>query len=103
MDYEKSIKNAKGFVIGILVLAIISFCLNLFGGALNTLSIVIGIAQLFLVFATIKGLNEEEMYGPICGIIVSVLLILNRDIISVVFGILYLLDCIKIINYMKNN
>ena len=103
MDYEKAIKNAKGFAIGILVIAIIAFFLNLFGGELNTLSIFIGIAQLILVFSTIKGLNEEKMYGPICGIIVSVLLMLNRDIISVIFGILYLIDCIKLVNYMKNN
>mgnify|MGYP004587872049 FL=1 len=103
MDYEKAIKNAKYFAIGILVLAILVFCFNLFSGGLNTLSIFIGIAKLIFIFATIKGLNEEQLYGPICGIIVSVLMILNRDIISIVFGILYLIDCIKIVNYMRNN
>lgn len=103
MDYEKAIKNAKWFAVGILVLAIIVFCLRVFGGTLDTLSIVIGIAQLIVIIATIKGLNDNQMYGAICGIIVSVLLMLNRDIISIIFGILYLIDCIKIIKYMKNN
>ena len=103
MDYEKAIKNAKWFAVGILVLAIIVFGLRIFGGTLDTLSIVIGIAQLIVIIATIKGLNDNQMYGAICGIIVSVLLMLNRDIISIIFGILYLIDCIKIIKYMKNN
>ena len=99
MDYEKAVKNAKWFAVGILVLAIIIF----FFKTLNTLSIIIGIAQLIVIIATIKGLNDNQKYGAICGIIVSVLLILNLDIISIIFGILYLIDCIKLINYMKNN
>lgn len=103
MDYEKAVKNAKWFAVGILVLALIVFCLNVFGGRLNKLSIVIGIAQLAVIIATIKGLNDNQMYGAICGIIVSVLLMLNRDIISIIFGILYLIDCIKLVNYMRNN
>lgn len=77
--------------------------MRVFGGTLNTLSIIIGIAQLLVIIATIKGLNDNQKYGAICGIIVSVLLMLNRDIISIIFGILYLIDCIKLMNYMKNN
>lgn len=103
MDYEKAVKNAKWFAVGILVLAIIAFCIRAFGGTLDTLSIVVGIAQLVVIIATIKGLNDEQMYGAVCGIIVSVLLMLNRDIISIIFGILYLIDCIKLVNYIKNN
>lgn len=103
MDYEKAVKNAKWFAVGILVLAIITFCLRALGETLNTLSIIIGIAQLMVIIATIKGLNDNQKYGAICGIIVSVLLILNRDIISIILGILYLIDCIKLMNYMKNN
>lgn len=103
MDYEKAVKNAKWFAVGILVLAVIAFCLKVFGETLDTLSIVVGIAQLVVIIATIKGLNDNQIYGAICGIIVSVLLMLNRDIISIIFGILYLIDCIKLVNYMKNN
>ena len=77
MDYEKAIKNAKWFAVGILVLAIIAFCLRAFGGTLNTLSIIIGIAQLIVIIATIKGLNDNQIYGSICGIIVYVLLMLK--------------------------
>ncbi len=103
MDYEKAIKNAKWFAVGILVLALSAFCIRIFGGNSSSLTIILGIAQLVVIIATIKGLNDNQMYGAICGIIVSVLLMLNRDIISIIFGILYLIDCIKLVNYMKNN
>lgn len=103
MDYEKSVKNAKWFAVGILVLAIISFFFRIFVGTINGLYIIIAIAQLAFIVATIKGLNDNKKYGAICGIIVSVLLILNLDIISIIFGILYLIDCIKLVNYMKDN
>lgn len=103
MDYEKAIKNAKWFAVGILVLALIAFCIRIFGETSSSLTIILGIAQLVVIIATIKGLNDEQMYGAVCGIIVSVLLMLNRDIISIIFGILYLIDCIKLVNYMKNN
>lgn len=103
MDYEKAVKNAKWFAVGILVLALIVFCIRIFGGTSNSLTIILGIAQLVVIIATIKGLNDEQMYGAVCGIIVSVLLMLNRDIISIIFGILYLIDCIKLVKHMKNN
>lgn len=103
MDYEKAIKNAKWFAVGILVLALIMFCIKVFGGTSTSLAIILGIAQLVVIIATIKGLNDKQMYGSVCGIMVSVLLMFNRDIISIIFGILYLIDCIKLVNYMKNN
>ena len=103
MDYEKAVKNAKWFAVGILVLAIIAFVLKVMGGTLNALSVVICIAQLLVIIATIIGLNDNKMYGAVCGIIVSILLMLNGDLISIIFGILYLIDCVKLVKNMKNN
>lgn len=100
MDFEKALKNAKWFAVGILVLSIISFVLKIISGAASPLIIILGLAQLIIIILAIKGFNDEQMYGPICGIIVSVLLILNLNIISIIFGILYLIDCIKIKKYM---
>ena len=102
MDYEKAVKNAKWFAVGILVLALIAFCIKILRTPSNLLTIILGIAQLAAIIATIKGLNDNKIYGAVCGIIVSVLLMLNFDIISIIFCILYLIYCIKIVNYIKN-
>lgn len=101
--YQKAVNNAKWFAVGLLVLSIFVLGINILGSNIRTLSIVLGISQIILIIATIKGYSKEKEYGAICGIIVSVLLILNMNIITIIFGILYLLDCVKILNYMKNN
>lgn len=111
MDFEKSVKNAKWFAVGILVLAVIGISLRIFMVSsefndetvmgLNTIGIVLGIAEIGVIVGAIKGFNDKKQYGAICGIITSILLIISMDIISLIFGILYLIDCIKILNYMK--
>ena len=103
MDFEKAVKNAKWFAVGILVLAILGFIIKVSNGNVGVFTIIIGIAEIAVIIATIKGLNEGQMYGAICGIITSVLLMISKDLISIVFGILYLIDCIKLVNYMKDN
>ena len=101
--FEKAVNNAKWFAVGLLVLAILIFVVTIFSSQISTLSIIIRVLQIVLLLATIKGLSNQEQYGAICGIITSILLILARDIIDIVFGVLYLIDCIRILNYMKNN
>lgn len=99
--FEKSIKNAKWFAVGIMVLIIIVFVLSLFVIKPTTTSIIMRIVQLAICVGAIIGFSKRTMLGPICGIIVSIFLILSFSI-ELIFGILYLIDCIKIIKYMKN-
>ena len=99
--YQKAVKNAKWFAVGLFVLAIVSLGINIFMKELNIVAIVLGVLQICTIIGTIKGFSDQKKYGAICGIIVSVLLILNRDILSIIFGILYLLDCIKILNNQR--
>lgn len=56
MDFEKYVKNAKWFAVGVLVLAIVMFCIKVFGETSTSLTIILGIAQLIVIIATIKGL-----------------------------------------------
>lgn len=96
--YQKSLRDAKWFAVGLLVLVLIVSCIKIASSGFNIMLIM----QIVLLILTIKGYNEEKMYGPICGAITSILLILSKDIISLIFGILYLIDCIRIFRYMKN-
>lgn len=98
-NIEKAFKNAKWFSIGLLVLLLLAFIFNAASGTFNILSL---ISILLLIFTAI-GCNIKVKYGPICGIIVSILLILSRDLISLIFGIFFLIDCIKLLNYLKNS
>ena len=99
--FQKDVKNAKYFAVGLGALIIIFFIINLLTGGTNIITRLAGILEIILIILTIVGYHKQKLYGPICGIIVSVLLIISQDIISLIFGILYLIDCIKILNYMR--
>lgn len=122
MEQEKKFKDAKWFAVGLLVLVVIIFISNIvkYNTYMNSLSnrlygITTGNSQEFtsiiipfiihiaVLIITIVGCHNKKIYGPICGIIFSVLLIISKDIISLVFGILYMIDCIALINFLNQN
>lgn len=100
--FEKTLKDAKWVSIIVLVLALIMTFINLYSGALKGLSIITTILQIALLLGTIIGCNNRMMYGPVCGVIVAILMILSFSIIDIIIGILYLVECINLIKYMKN-
>ncbi|MEG2348496.1 MAG: hypothetical protein RSB67_02480 [Clostridia bacterium] len=107
--YEKLLKNALGVAIFLLVLFIIMFIFNIANTTLNTIntisiiSYILRILQIALLIATIVGIKKRALYGPLSGIIVSILMILSLDLISIIIGIFYLIDTIRIFKHMKNN
>lgn len=100
--FEKTLKDVKWFSIIVLVLALIMTFMNLSSGSLKGLTIITTILQVALLLGTIIGCNNRMMYGPVCGVIVAILMILSFNIIDIIIGILYLVECINLIKYMKN-
>jgi len=100
--FEKTIKDVKWVAIVLLILFSIVFVVNLSSGELTTLVVLINIADLALLLITAIGCSKKLMYGPICGIVVSILLILSFDILSIIIGICLLVECVNVIRYMKH-
>lgn len=98
---EKTFKYAKWFAFIILVLNLISFIVSIGNGQMTTLAIVIRCALFAILLASIFGYANRKKYGPICGIIVSILIILNLDIFDILIGIAYLYDNISLLKYLK--
>ena len=101
--YEKKLKDAFAVAIFILILVIILFVITLSTGKMTNILMVSSIIQMVLLIATAVGIKQRVLYGPICGVIVSILMILALDIFDIIIGICYLIDNINIIRYMKNN
>ena len=101
--YEKALKNARWVALFVLALVIIMFVINIAGGTMTTVQIISGIIQMALLIATAVGMKRRAMYGPICGVIVSILMILALGLIDIIIGICYLIDNINIMRHMKNN
>lgn len=100
--FEKTLKDAKWFSIIILVLVLIMFFINLSSGTLKGLAIVTTILQIALLLGTIVGCNNRMIYGPVCGVVVAILMIISFSLIDIILGILYLIECTNLIKYMKN-
>lgn len=100
--FEKTLKDVKGVSIIVIILVAIMFFMNISSGALKGLALIIPIFQIALCLGTILGCNNRMMYGPICGVVVAILMILSFTIIDIIIGILYLVECINLIKYMKN-
>ena len=64
--------------------------------------LIVAIGLMLPFLGTIIGCNKRMLYGPICGVVVSILMILNFNLIDIILGILYLVECISLIKYMKD-
>lgn len=102
MDMDKSFKNAKWFAVGLLVLVLIVFILSFLGKTYTTITLVVYIGMIAALIGTIIGCNNQTMSGPVCGIIVCALMIIFGGIIEKILGILYLIDCIKLIKGLNS-
>ena len=102
MDMDKSFKNAKWFAVGLLVLVLILFILSIVGGVYTSIALVVYMGLIVALIGTIFGCSSQTMLGPVCGIFVCALLILFGGLIEKIFGILYLIDCIKLIKGLNS-
>jgi len=97
--FEKTLKDAKWFSIILLVLSVIIFVLSY--KTMNTISIISSIIQLALLLGAAMGCSKRMMYGPVCGVVVAILMIISLSILDIILGILFLIECINLIKYMK--
>lgn len=100
--FEKTLKDAKWFGVLLLIFNLIILFANISNGTFTGLAIIIKCLQIVLFLGIIIGCSKRMMYGPICGVIVSILMILSFSIIDIILGIIYLIECINLIKYMKN-
>lgn len=101
--YEKALKNSRWVALFLLVLVMILFVITIANGQMTTVKMICAIIQMVLLIATAAGIKQRALYGPICGVIVSILMILALDLIDIIIGICYLIDNINIIRQMQNN
>ena len=102
--FKRTLNDVKWFAIIILILLIIMFFYDIHLDNLNTITITVKTIQFAILLGTIIGCNNRKIYGPICGIIISVLMMLSilaLDIIDMILGICLLIECIKLLKYMK--
>ena len=100
-EFLQKLKGGKIISIIILAIASISIIVDFSSENINTFSIASATFQMLLVLGSIIGCNSHMIYGPICGAIVAILMILSFAIIDIIIGILFLKECIVLVKYMQ--
>lgn len=99
-EFQRKIKWTGIFCIIVGILFVISFILSILGGnIINTISSLVYITLLVLFYALSK---SKKIAGPILGIILGSLYILQFTIVGIVIGILIIVDCAAMIKYISN-
>lgn len=99
--FEKTLKDVKWTSIVILILVVILYILTISTADFKIIQMVSFVLQVLLLVATAIGCENKMMYGPVCGTIVSILMILSLSIIDMIIGIFLLIECINLIRYLK--
>lgn len=100
MDDEKAVKHVKQFAVVYLIFVVIVLVANLMQGA-KFGSIISYIMAAILLVVSYIGANNRAMYGPICGIIVAILMIISFSVIDMILGVFFLINCINLIKALK--
>lgn len=98
-EYEKKVKGTKTFCLIIGALFIVAFFLNISQGAYINAVLSLGFLILLYLFYTFT--KRKKIAGPIIGIVLGSLYILQLDILTIVIGIFVLVDCISILKHIK--
>lgn len=95
-EIEKQAKYCKQYSMIYFVISVIAIIMYLMQGTLLYLNIVAAI--LFLL--CFIGSGKQEKYGPICGIIASIMLILTFNILEIIFAIFLLVNCVNLLKLL---
>lgn len=98
-EYEKKVKGTKTFCIIIGILFAIGIFINI--SQQNYINTVLSLGFLILLYLFYSFTKKKKIAGPIIGIILGCLYILQLNILSIVVGIFVLVDSIAMLKYIK--
>ena len=98
-EYEKKVKGTKTFCIIIGILFLISILNGISQG--NIIASVISLGFIILLYLFYSFTKKKKIAGPIIGIILGILYILQLNVLAIAIGVFILVDCFAILKYIK--
>lgn len=98
-EYDKKVKGTKMFCIIISLLFVIAFIMNLMQN--NIISALLSLAFIGLLYLFYSLTKQKKLAGPIIGIILGTLYILQLNIFTIIIGIFILIDSISMYKFIK--
>lgn len=98
-EYEKKVRGTKTFCIIIGVLFVLGIFVNI--SQQNYTNVVLALGFLILLYLFYSFTKKKKIAGPIIGIILGCLYILQLNILTIFVGIFVLGDSIAMLKYIK--
>ena len=98
-EYEKKVRGTNTFCIIIGVLFVLGIFVNI--SQQNYTNVVLALGFLILLYLFYSFTKKKKIAGPIIGIILGCLYILQLNILTIVVGIFVLGDSIAMLKYIK--
>lgn len=99
-EFQKKLKGTKVFCIILSILFTILLIVSIVAKSYFSMAIsLVCIVLLFLFYSLTK---KKKIAGPIIGIIIGSVYILQFNILTIVIGILVIIDCASLIKYINS-
>lgn len=99
-EYEKKVKGTKTFCIIIGIVFALGIFINI--SQQNYINAALSLVFLILLYLFYSFTKKKKIAGPVIGIILGTLYILQFNIISIAIGISIIIDCTSIFKYIKD-
>lgn len=98
-EYEKKVKGTKTFCIIIGILFAVAFLGGIAQQNITATIMSLGFIILLYLFYTLT--KKKKIAGPIIGIVLGSMYILQLNILTIIIGIFVLVDSISMLKYIK--
>lgn len=98
-EFQKKLKWTKIFCVVIGILMVISFIAGISSGNILGALMPLGVAIMLYLFYSLS--KKENILGPVIGIILAIMYILQLSIVGIFIGICILIDCISMLKYIN--
>ena len=99
-EYNKKVKGTKTFCIIIGILFVLGIFINI--SQQNYFNAILSLGFVILLYLFYTFSKNKKIAGPIIGIILGIMYILSLNAISIVIGILVLVDSISMFKYINS-
>ena len=99
-EYNKKVKGTKSFCMIIGILFLLGIFINI--SQQNYFKAILSLGFVLLLYLFYAFSKNKKIAGPIIGIILGILYIVQLNIVSIVIGFLILVDSIAMFKYIKS-
>ena len=98
-EFENKLKWTEIFCMAIGIIMLVCFIAAILSGNILGALGSLGMALMLYLFSSLS--KKEKVLGPVIGIVLAIMYILQLSIVGIIIGIAILTDCISMLKYIN--